>query len=239
MCKECRVVILVIVTFCCFNWSETNGQSLSDYLTECEKKYGSDSNLVNGEKYFYPYSQADGDPFFYSESQQTQIRIKEKEFKGQSIKYDIFNQLLVLDYTDVYGGTTSLVLRNEWVESFSFSSLIFKTIMGPEGEYNFFQVITDSTVSCLYRWNKKYQLNLNSGVQSYYFTDPQRESFLYMNDRFYPFRNNKTFLRAFEEKKQKAIKQFIRQAKFNVKKLPDMQMRHLIEYCNSLPNEDS
>ncbi len=239
MCMENRVVILIILIFWSLSWSDANGQSLTDYLAECERKYGSDSDLVNGEKYFYPFSHSDGDPFFYSEAQQTNIRIKEKNFEGETIRYDIYSQLLVLDYKDVYGGITSLVLRNQWVESFSFNSLIFKSIIGPEGDFNFFQVITSSTVSCYYRWSKKYQLNLNSGVQSYYFTDPQREAFLFMNDHFYPFRNNKTFLRAFDEKQHKAIKQFIRQAKINVKKIPDMQMRHLIEFCNSLPDEAS
>ena len=41
------------------------------------------------------------------------------------------------------------------------------------------------------------------------------------------------------DEQQKSIKQFIREAKIKVKNAPDSQMRHLIEYCNSLPHEDS
>lgn len=218
---------------------QVTGQSLADYLAECERKYGSDADLVNGEKYFYPYNNSGGDPFFSSGTETTRISIKGKEFDGQSLRYDLYNQLLVLDYQDLYGGTTSLVLRNEWVESFSLGSKNFKGITGPDGELTFFQVIMEGWVTCLYRWSKEYQLNLNSGVQNYYFTEPQKEAFLYINATFYPYRSTRSFLKPFGDEQQKIIKQFIRQAKIRVKNASDSQMRHLIEYCNSLPHEDS
>jgi len=233
-----RVAFLILIVLQVIAGGIVYGQSLTDYLAECELKYGSDADLVNGEKYFYPYSTSDGDPFFIFESGSSKLRIKGKEFEEQSLRYDIYNHLLILDYKDVYGGTTSLVLRNEWVESFSLGSLQFKGILGPEGERNFFQVITESRISCLYRWSKDYQLNLNSGVQNYYFTEPQKEAFLFVADQFYSFRSTRSFLKAFDQEQQKAIKLFIRQAKIKVKNSTDSQMRHLIEYCNSLPHED-
>ena len=239
MCMRRRISFLIFIVLLCFGGGFAFGQSLTDYLIECERKYGSDVDLVNGEKYFYPFSSSDGDPFFFSGSESSKIRIKGKEFEEQSLRYDIYNNLLVLDYKDVYGGTTSLVLRNEWVESFSLGSFQFKGLTGPEGDLNFFQVIMESRVSCLYRWSKEYQLNLNSGVQNYYFTESKKEAFLYIANEFYSFKSTRSFLQAFNDEDQKAIKQFIRQAKINVKKSTDSQIRHLIEYCNSLPHDDS
>jgi len=214
-------------------------QSLTDYLAECERKYGSDADLVNGEKYYYPYSRSDGNPFFYNEPRSSLVRIRDKEFGGQLLRYDIFNQQVVLDYQDIYGGTSSLVLRNEWVESFSFSSIHFRNMEGPDGESEYFQVIMDSSISCFYRWSKKYQMNLNSGVQSYYFTDPGKEAFLVVGESFHSFKNNRTFLKAFQGEQQKAIKQYMRQTKMKVNKSPDWKMQQLLEYCNSLPYEAS
>jgi hypothetical protein len=216
-----------------------HGQSLMDYIAECDMKYGSDADLVNGEKYFYPYSRAEGDPFLFSEAQLSNIRINEKDFEDQKIKFDIFNQKIVLEYKDLYGGTTSLVLRNEWVESFSMRALLFKNMAGPNGIDGFFQVIHEGPVSCYFGWKKEYQLNLNSGVQSYYFTEPVKESFLVTEDGYHPFRSNRSFIKGFDSEQQKAIKLFMRQAKINVKKSPDSEMRHLIQYCNSLSNEAS
>lgn len=213
--------------------------SITDYLAECERKYGSDANLVNGEKYFYPYTRSDGDPFFFNEPRQAVIRVHEKEFAGQPVRYDVFNQHVILDVKDIYGGITSLVLRNEWVESFSFESQVFKRMMGPEGDASYYQVVVEGPISCVYSWSKDYLMSLNSGVQTYYFTEALKKSYLVIDNTFFPFRNNRSFLKAFNSVQQKTIKQFMRQSKVKVNKSPDWQMRHLIEYCNTLSHEDS
>lgn len=214
-------------------------RSITDYLAECESKYGSDADLVNGEKYFYPYRQALGDPFLYPDAQSAHITIQGKAFEQAELRYDIFNQKLVLDYRDIYGAVSSLVLRNEWVESFDFDDQYFVHITGPDGEPEFFQQVTDGPIACLYSWSKKYLLNLTSGVQNYYFTDASKDSFLLLDGAFYPYKNNKTFLKVFDSEKQKLVKQFIRQSKLKVQHASDSQIRHLVEYCNSLSHEDS
>jgi hypothetical protein len=213
-------------------------QSITEYLAACEMKYGSDADLVNGEKYFYRYRQAQGTPFLFEDPRSAVITIHEKEFDDQKLRYDIFNQKLVLDYTNLYGANSSLVLRNEWVESFSFDNKRFIRMRGPEGESGFFQLVTDGPITCVYRWSKDYLLNLASGVQSYYFTEPVKESFLVMDGQFHPYRNNRTFLKAFKPENQKLVKQFLKQSKVKVTKAPDPQIRHVVEYCNSLSHED-
>jgi len=211
--------------------------SIIDFLSGCQKKYGSDVDLVNGEKYFYPYARSQGNPFFFSDTRRAVITIHEKEFKGEMLRYDLFNQQLVLDYTDIFGATSSLVLQSEWVESFAFEEYLFRRMQGPEGERAFFQIVTDGPVGCLYSWRKDYLLNLTSGVQSYYFTDPARESFLMIGGQFYAYRNNANFMKIFDPGLQKKIRLFMRQSKINVKKASDSQMRLLVEYCNSLSHD--
>ena len=213
--------------------------SITDYLAECERKYGSDADLVNGEKYFYPYRQSQGDPFFFSDSRSAVIRIHDKEFAGQQLRYDVFNQKLILDFQDIYGASSSLVMRSEWVESFAFEKQDFIRMKGPEGELEFLQLVTGGQISCVYKWSKDQLLNLTSGVQSYYFTEPTKESYLVIEGQFYPYRSNRAFLKAFDPELQKSVKQFMKQAKVKVNKAPDSQIRHLIEYCNSLYNEVS
>jgi hypothetical protein len=212
--------------------------SIIAFLAESERKYGSDADLVNGEKYFYPYAQSLGDPFFFPESQSAVITIHEKVFEDQLLRYDIFNQKLILDYQNIYGANSSVVLRNEWVESFAFEGHSFRKMLGPDGKTSFFQVLTDGPIECLYLWSKKYQLNLTSGVQSYYFTEPVRESFLRIEGKYYSYKSNGNFLKAFDSELQKPIKLFLRQAKIKVKTASDFQMRHLVEYCNSLSHEN-
>ncbi len=213
--------------------------SIIEYLAEFERKYGHDADLVNGEKYFYPYRQYLGDPFFFPESRMAAITVHEKQFRDQLLRYDIFNQKLILDFKDLYGASSSLVLRNEWVESFAFEHQRFVKLEGPGGIPGFYQLVWDGPITCVYRWSKKYQLNLTSGEQSYYFTDPVKESFLVVDGRFYPYRNNRAFVKIFDPEIQKTIKQFMRQSKVKVNRGSDVQIRHLMEYCNALVHEDS
>jgi hypothetical protein len=213
--------------------------SITDYLAECERKYGSDADLVNGEKYYFPYRQAEGNPFFLPEASSAVIRIHDKEFSGQLLRYDIYNQQLILDFKDLYGATNSLVLRDEWVKGFAFEGREFVRMHGPQGKAGYFQLVSDGYLSCVYRWSKDQVLNLASGMQSYYFTEPVKECYLVVDGKFYPYRGNRGFLKAIDPTRQKTVKQFIKEARLKVNKAPDSQMRHLVEYCNSLYHEDS
>lgn len=234
-----RSPLIILALSCLLGSLELKAQqpSITDFLAQCELKYGSDADLVNGEKYFYPYSQALGNPFFYPEARPAKISIQGKSFEDQLLRYDIFNQKLILDYTNLYGVSASLVLRTEWVEGFSFEGKKFKKLDGPDGKTDFFQLLGQGQIDCVYLWSKKYLLNLNSGEQSYYFTDPVRISYLRMDGLFHPYKGNKAFIKAFNPELRKGLKQFIKQSDINVKTASDAQMRHLLEYCNALSND--
>lgn len=212
--------------------------SITEYLAHCEDKYGSDTDLVNGEKYFYPYTRTLGDPFLYNEPRTATVRIHGKEFSGQMLRYDIFNQQLILDFQNLYGSSSSLVLRDEWVEAFFLEGKSFKKLKSPEGSDAYYQFVTEGPISCIYFWEKDYLLNLNSGVQEYYFTEADKKTFLYIDQQFYPYKSNGNFIKTFDPAIQKSIKQFIRQAKIKVKSASDSQMRHLVQYCNSLSHDN-
>jgi len=236
MIKTLTIALLVVFPGMVDLFSQES--SITDFLAECERKYGKDADLVNGEKYFYPYAQALGDPFLFPEARSASITIHGKEFVGQKLRYDLYNQELILDFKDIYGATSSLVLRNEWVEAFAFDGFSFKIMEGPDAKPTIFQVLTEGPIACVYKWSKKYLLNLNSGVQSYYFTDPVKVAYLVIEGKFYPYKGNRNFLKAFHPDLQKPIKQFMRQGKIKVKRASDAQMRHLVEYCNSLFHEN-
>jgi len=234
-----KTYILSVCTFLLTGLIPLAGQEkpLLDYLAEVSGKYGSDADLVNGEKYFYPYSRAEGTPFLYPSQQPARLGIKGKEFTDQKVKYDIYNQQLVLEYTDSYGSFNNLVLRIEWVDYVDFGGMLFKKLTGPEGTDAYLQVIYEGVISCYYRWSKLYQLSLNSGVQNYYFTEPTRESYVYMDGVFVAYRNNRSFLKAFEKTERKRIKQHLKEHKLKVKQASTIQMAGIIEFCESIDNE--
>ena len=213
--------------------------SITDYLAECERKYGSDADLVNGEKYYYPYRQSQGNPFFYQEPRAAVILIHDKEFSGQQLRYDIYSQKLILDYQDLYGARSSLVLRDEWVKTFAFGDKQFVRMKDEEGREAYFQLVSGGHLSCVYRWSKDYLLNLSSGVSGYYFTEARKESFLVIGGEYFPFRNNRSFVKVLDPEIQRTVKSFMKEGKLKVNKARDAQIRHLVEYCNTLYHEAS
>jgi len=211
--------------------------NLLEYLIKVQGKYGSDADLVNGEKYFYPYSRAEGDPFFYPGQRRALLRIKERAFPEQKIRFDIYNQQLVLEFPDLNGSANYLVLRIEWVESVDFGTELIKKMKGPEGEDVYLQVIYEGQLSCYYQWNKLYQLNLSSGKQSYYFTERERTSYLLKEGAFISYRNNRSFLKAFAKEQSKEIKQHLRTHRLKVRRVSDAQMAEFMKFCDSITNE--
>ena len=75
-------------------------------------------------------------------------------------------------------------------------------------------------------------------MQSYYFTEAAKKSFLVIDGAFFPYKSNGSFIKVFSADLQKPIKQFMRQEKIKVKTASDSQMRHLVEYCNALSHEN-
>ena len=61
------LTILVLTAFLGLSGLYAQELSLTDYLAEIERKYGFDADLVNGEKYYYPCRQSEGDPFLYND----------------------------------------------------------------------------------------------------------------------------------------------------------------------------
>jgi hypothetical protein len=234
-----RIEMISLMLLCqagCFMlWSQEGGPA--NRLDGFEEKYGNDPRLVNGEKYYYPYSLSEGDPFLEPSPRKADIRISGEVFEDQTVRYDIYNQYLVLEYEDVYGAVSSLVLQDEWVEAFSYNGRYFKKMKGPEGKERFFQVVYEGPLSCYYRWQKEHKLDLTSGSQTYYFTDPARKAYVLMDGSFHQFRNNRTFRRIFGRDFRKEIRQYMRQHQIRIRAASAHTMEALMEYCNSLIHE--
>ncbi|MFO7934268.1 MAG: hypothetical protein R6U78_09305, partial [Bacteroidales bacterium] len=127
--------------------------------------------------------------------------------------------------------------QDEWVEAFSYNGRYFKKMKGPDGKERFFQVVYEGPLSCYYTWQKEHKLDLTSGSQNYYFTDPARKAYVLMNGSFHQFRNNLTFRRIFWRDLRKEIRQYMRQHQIRIREASAAKMEALMEYCNSLVHE--
>ena len=237
-----RCLKYFLVLFICFYSGAATAQvqTISDSTINNWKKYfdlsyGPDYNLINGIKYLYLYSNASGHPFFGENQFYTgRLVITDREYHDVHLKYDIYNQNMILQYSPVTGGTDQILLNNEFIHEFKIDGKLFRKYSFSETGTRFFQVVTSGKIYCLYQWEKDLNYSPTSISSFYNFTPQEKKAYIVMNSKPYRFKRKKKFLRLFPVQIQKEIKQFIRNNKIWLKNESDDNMRRLLEFCNQL-----
>ncbi len=81
-----------------------------------DRSYGSDYNLLNGRKYYLPYSSV-SHPFLNSDQYRPgSLLIKGKRYFGVLINYDIYQQQVILQYINYLGQVEQLILTAETID---------------------------------------------------------------------------------------------------------------------------
>jgi hypothetical protein len=190
---------------------------LADLEQMISESYGPDQHLVNGIEYINLHIRTTGHKFLdEDEFYKGRVVIDGKDYKDVFLKYDIFNQQVLLLIDHHLGGNKQLILNNLRIDEFEINGRIFHKYTFPNSGTLFYQVIGNKKMACLYHFKKQ---EIPRAIDQY---------------------SNRSFIRIFPDR-QSEIKSFIRLHKFQVKKLNDAQMQQLIIYCNSLtqnPIED-
>lgn len=207
---------------------------------EAEERYGPLGDLINGEKYNYTYRAAGGDPFFESDvTEKAAIQINGRMYEDQKVKYDIYNQLMVLEFISSSGAPESVVLRNEWLDFVMIGDRCFRQFPKDDGSPRFGQVIWEGEASCIYFWKKIYLLNLDAGGKNYDFSDPIRSSYVVKEGIFTLYKSKRSFLKCFAKQVKPAIKQYLKDHRIRIKKADDMEIASLMKFINQIPGNDN
>lgn len=206
------------------------GREISEYA---EEQYGPATTLINGEKYYYPYRMASGDPFLeHNENELASVRIQGKLYNDQVIQYDIYNQLVVLEFIGLTGALRSIILRTELLDQFTLGKKVFRKYPAEDGSERFLQVLYEGKVSCYYFWKKRYTPDPKVGVYRYSFSEAIRQSFLTIHGEDYPFKGRRSFLQCLPGADRPTIKTYIQKNRIRIRKASDPEMHRLLEYIN-------
>jgi hypothetical protein len=116
--------------------------------------------LISGEKYHYPYRAAHGNPFLTPDgTDDASVQLNGVVYENQDVKYDIYNQHIVLDFNDMTGASRSIILRPEIVDLFILDDRLFKKYPQEGNVERFGQVIYEGEISCFYFWKKRYSVD--------------------------------------------------------------------------------
>jgi hypothetical protein len=213
--------------------------SFPEISEDANEKYGPSAELLNGKKYHYPYRSAKGNPFFDEKGDDNaSVQIDGKLYENQTIRYDIYNQMMVLDYKDRSGAPRSIVLRNEWIDYLIIDGYQFKKYPGEDGLERFGQVIHEGNFSCIYFWEKKYAPDLQQGEQHYRFSDPQLQANIVVQDHFYSYSGRRSFLRCFPKTYKAEIKKYMKERRIRIRRVTNPEMKSLMIFINQLSGHE-
>ncbi len=228
--KSIACSIFIFIFFC------FSGNLFSQHTySGLEKVYGPDPLLFNGKKYdFFPPSGTSGHQFLYSNNAVIGgATIKGVKFEQIKLKYDIYNQEVLLSYADDEGSGTLIQLSKAWLESFNLEERYFETHVFEDGS-RFYQVLGNGSVKIFYFWKKYFELDKAFGSKNFSFSSEIKISYVLMQGKLIPFRSKRGFLAIFAPQQKPEIKAYMRNARFKLKNADDESMADLINFISNL-----
>jgi hypothetical protein len=218
--------------------SDHDKELVQQMLEQAETAYRVSTDLLNGEKYHYPYRRAAGTPFLeLAGDPLAMVQIDGKEYPHQRVRYDMYNQIMVLDYTDVAGARGSLILKNEWIDQVTMGGYTFRVFMDETGKERYGQVIGEGEYTCIYFWEKQYLPDMHNGEEHYFFTDPGRKAFIQYREGRCSYKRNRTMLKCLPESLRSRTREYLKTRRIRVHKATFQEIEGLLSYINQLGNE--
>ena len=209
----------------------------SDIVSDAEERYGPSAELYNGEKYPQAYRLAEGTPFFeFPGNPSAQVTIKGTVFNDLTIRYDMYNQVMVLETGDSARSPGSIILQDEWLEQVVIGDYLFKRFGGLNGQEQYAQILSEGTYQCVYLWEKRYLPDMHQGGKTYFFTEPSRQSYLIREGQMHFYKSNRSFLKGLALQEVDRVKRYLKDNRLKVKKASDQDMKRIMNFINQPAN---
>ena len=198
--------------------------------------YGFDPLLYNGRVYyFYPKPGTLGSQYLFNTFDEGgSITVRGVTFTNLVLNYDIYNQKLVLKYINAIGSNTLIEISFATLEKASLGGSNFEVVTDANSSSRLYQLIGNGNEKIMIYRSKELLMDNMKSNRNRYFSKGSKEMFLMTNDRLISFRNNRSFVKAFNISRQSFIKTYIHSQRINIKKASDQSMTGLINYCNTL-----
>ena len=211
----------------------SNGQIPSILAEQYLQTYGPDQNLIRGIGYINEHRQSKGHKFLgEDEYQEGSLEIGNRVYGNLLLKYDLYNQQILLLYRRHGGSTVEIIVGGHMLEGFRLGNRVFRIYDFPEADPAFFQEFKGEKIDFLYHW----KINLIPVVSSDYmseFSEIKRTSYMQIDSVYYEFRNKKTFLEHFPDHRAD-IKKFLKRRQILIRHASEPQIRELHNFCNSI-----
>jgi len=212
---------------------------VSDIRQLSDSLYGTDFSLINGEEYRYRHTAADGHPYFRNDSWFAGTVVSgEREHQDVWLKYDIFDDRVILNHTP--GSETFMIALNKdeigefTLEKDHFIQLYDTDVVNSIAEPGYYQELYTGKIQFLIKW-KKY-ISGSSGLQPGEFKpDPVR--LVRKDGVYYKVSGRSSLLRILDDHKD-AISAYIRSNAIAVRNAPDSDLVRIFRYYDTLTSTE-
>lgn len=204
-------------------------------------KYGYDQLLVNGVYFEYQSGKDIGHPFMESEEyQKGYLIIHKKRYDNLLLKYDLFNQQVVVLYTDNIGTQLAFVPPVIFISEFAMDKLLFKRYAFNNEPAKIYQEVYSGNIKCLYAWKKgRAESHHNVKYSAFEYFKPASKSYLVIDNSIYQFRGKGDFIKLFPPTYKKEISAFIKTQNIKVNSATDKEIVTLMTFCEGLISNNS
>jgi len=210
---------------------EADSPKLYEFVLQ---KYGSDHDLVNGVELYNLYRHVKSHPYFLGEeSLPGSVTVLGKHFDNQLIQYDLYNQWVVLEYTERSGGINKIIMVPLHTNGFQIDGHSFEKLALDEDGLLFYQVIRTNRITCYIHWKKQLITisdNINYTVE---FSDPMRTFFLEYDSKIIPFSNRRNFAAIFPANIGREARQYMRKNRLRFRKTSVKNLTMLLDHISS------
>jgi len=199
-----------------------------------DQTYGSDYNLLNGRQYYQIYS-SDSDPYLNAGlSRPGKVVIQGVTYEGILINYDLYQQVVILQYIGYGGEIRYLTMNRELVDEFELDGQLFrKAVFEGTGE-SYAQVIPSETRRFLITFRKELNFSPSSLATPYHYGKQKKRIFLEASGTKYPVGSRSSFLKTFDENERPAVMQYLKREKIRFHRATDSKLLGLLQYCDQL-----
>lgn len=207
--------------------------SVKDQIEEVQLIYGANTSLVNGVYFDNEYKFDKGHPYLFADEFQIgTIVVKNKEYNNLQLKYNIYNQKVLINYIDKGNSSIPFYPPTEFVNEFTINTTKFKKHSFAGFEDNFYQVIYEGRIACLYLWFKKrIDSYHNIDFHAYEYLKPQKKSYLVINNELKLFKGKKSFVVLLPPDIRDSVKHYIKETDIKFKQITEKQMEELTSFC--------
>lgn len=199
------------------------------------KMYGLDANLYNGRKYFSPHTSAKGHPYlFVEEARKGHLILAGKEYLNLDLKYNIYNQLIILEFENNIGFIEKIVVANSLIDTVYLFDRKFINNPFPEIRTALVQCVYEDSYSMYVSWKKEYSFKDGVAGGVFKYSKAFKDIYLCHDNTILKVKRKNKFYRFFDTEDWEPIRQYLKKHKIKFKKASDTELQELMKFCNDI-----